>query len=336
MTPLAQTKRRGRISALTQQIIFVNTIALAILVAGALVLQSQRAGLVDERMSGIKQEAYIVGGAIAEYAAGEGPLEIDDAKAEPLLRQLIAPTKLRARLYATNGHLIVDTRNLLARNVIETEELPALDFWSQFDAFMRRLYDAVTGVRPFSRLNPDFEAGDNGFVYGEVKSARRGDAGQAERIDEHNKLVLSVAVPVQRFKGIYGVLLLSTEGGDIDDILRKDRLSLIGVALFALVVLVFFSFWLSGVFANPIRQLAAASDRVRSGHSGREQIPLFQRNDEIGDLAESLSAMTKALYDRIDAIESFAADVAHELKNPLNSLKSAVEMFSRAEDAATR
>ena len=337
MTPLAQTgKTRGRISALTRQIILINTIVLAILVAGALILQSQRAGLVDERMSGIKQEALIVGGAIAEYAAGNGPLQIDDAKAEPLLRQLIAPTTLRARLYASNGHLIVDTRNLLARNLIETEELPALDFWSQFKAFVQRVYDGVTGVRPFSRLAPDFEAGDNGLVYGEVKSALKGDAGEAERVNEHNKLVLSVAVPVQRFKGVYGVLLLSTEGGDIDDILRQERLSLIGVAFFSLVVMVALSIWLSGTIARPIRQLADASDRVRSGHTGREQIPLLQRNDEIGDLAESLSAMTQALYDRIDAIESFAADVAHELKNPLTSLRSAVETFSRAQDDSTR
>ena len=86
-----------------------------------------------------------------------------------------------------------------------------------------------------------------------------------------------------------------------------------------------------------MRQLASAADRVRRGHSGREHIPRSpSRNDEIGDLAESLSAMTQALYDRIDAIESFAADVAHELKNPLTSLKSAIEIFARAEDDATR
>ena len=339
MNPFAQTgwTRRGRISALSRQIILINTIALAILIAGTLFLQSRRAGLVDERMSGIKQEALIVGGAIAEYATKEDPLAIDDGKAEPLLRQLISPTRLRARLYATNGHLIVDTRNLLARNLIESTELPPLDFWSQTKAFLVRVYDGVTGVRPFTRLAPYFEAGDNGRVYAEVNSALGGDSGEAERVNEHNKLVLSVAVPVQQFKGIYGVLLLSTEGGDIDDILREERLTFIGVALFALAVMVFLSIWLSGTIARPIRLLADSADRVRSGHAGRETIPVLAgRNDEIGDLAESLSAMTEALYARIDAIESFAADVAHELKNPLTSLKSAVEMFSRAEDDATR
>src|SRR5579862_5925782 len=200
--------RRGRISAISRQIILINTIALAILIAGALFLQSRRAGLVDERMSGIRQEALIVGGAIAEYATREPPLySIDDAKAEPLLQQLIAPTRLRARLYATNGRLMVDTRNLLARNLIETVELPPLDFWSQSAAFLMRIYDGVTGVRPFTHLAPYFEAGDNGRVYSEVNSALNGDAADAERVNERNRLVLSVAVPVQRFKGIYGVLL---------------------------------------------------------------------------------------------------------------------------------
>jgi two-component system sensor histidine kinase ChvG len=95
--------------------------------------------------------------------------------------------------------------------------------------------------------------------------------------------------------------------------------------------------YLSGTIADPMRRLAEAADRVRRGRGGRETLPdISDRNDEIGDLSQSLSAMTRALYDRIDAIERFAADVAHELKNPLTSLKSAVEMFSRAKDDESR
>jgi two-component system, OmpR family, sensor histidine kinase ChvG len=329
--------RRGRISALSRQIILINFVALAILVTGVLYIQSQRAGLVDERMAGIRMEALTVASALAEYATADDPLAIDDAKAEPLLRQLMQPTRLRARIYARNGHLVIDTRNLLARNLVETEELPPLDFWSRFEGTVARLYDGVTGVRPFTSLAPYFEAGDNGRVYSEVNSALTGDSGEAERVNDHNKLVLSVAVPVQRFKAVYGVLLVSTESGDIDNILRQERLSVIGVAVIAFLVMIFLSLSLSGTIARPIRQLADAADAVRRGTSGRETIPVLAgRNDEIGDLAESLSAMTQALYDRIDAIESFAADVAHELKNPLTSLRSALEMFSRAQDDATR
>jgi two-component system sensor histidine kinase ChvG len=325
--------RRPRFSTLSWQIIFFNAAALAILIVGTLLVQTSRVGLVDERLAGIRQEALIVAGTLAEYATDEKNRAIDQGTAEPLLRQLIAPTPLRARLYNPDGQLAVDTRDLLARDVVETRELPPIDAWSRFKGLLARIYDGLMGVRPFSRLAPYFEAGNDGRVYSEVNKAINGDTGVAERVDDQNKLVLSVAVPVQRFRTIYGVLMLSTEGGDIDNILREERASLIGIALVALAVMVASSLYLSGTIAEPVRQLAAAADRVRSMRAGRESIPQFAgRGDEIGDLALSLSSMTQALYDRIDAIESFAADVAHELKNPLTSLKSAVEMLARAKD----
>jgi two-component system sensor histidine kinase ChvG len=324
-----------RISSLSWQIIFFNAFALVILIGGVLLVQSTRVGLVDERMTGIKQEALIVAGTLAEYATEDKSRAVNETAAEPLLRQLIEPTELRARLYSADGNLITDTRNLLARNVVQTLELPPLDPWAQMEGVLARIYDGVMGVRPFSRLAPYFEAGNNGRVYKEVGAALNGDAAGAERLDQQNRLVLSVAVPVQRFRTVYGVLLLSTEGGDIDNILREERASLIGISIVAFVVMVASSLYLSGAIAQPIRQLAAAADRVRSGRAGRETIPsMSDRVDEIGDLAYSLSAMTQALYDRIDAIESFAADVAHELKNPLTSLKNAVEMLVRADDAS--
>jgi two-component system sensor histidine kinase ChvG len=324
-------------SSLSWKIIFFNAFALVVLIVGVLFVQSTRKGLVDERMSGIKQEALIVAGTLAEYATEDKGRTISDSVAEPLLRQLIEPTTLRARLYEADGNLIIDTRNLLARNVVQTVGLPPLDTWSQIKGVFARIYDGVMGVRPFTNLAPYFEAGNNGRAYTEVNSAMNGDPASAERLDPQNRLVLSVAVPVQRFRTIYGVLMLSTEGGDIDNILREERASLFGISIVALVVMLASSLWLSGTIAQPIRQLSAAADRVRSGRAGREVIPsMTGLDDEIGDLADSLSTMTRALYDRIDAIESFAADVAHELKNPLTSLKNAVEMLVRtkSDDAA--
>jgi two-component system sensor histidine kinase ChvG len=244
---------------------------------------------------------------------------------------------LRGRLYAPDGHLAIDTRNLLARNVVTTGRLPSLDATSQAREWLRRFYDGIVGVRPFARLQPYYEGSDDGRAYREVSTALTGVAATAERVDYQNKLVLSVAVPIQRVRAIYGVLLVSTEGGDIDDILRAERVQLIEVFTVALLVMLLSSLYLAGTIAEPVKRLAAAADRVRSGLGGRSDIPNFpERNDEIGDLADSLKSMTAGLYDRIDAIESFAADVAHELKNPLTSLASAVEMFSRAKDDDNR
>jgi two-component system sensor histidine kinase ChvG len=328
--------RRAR-SPLTRRIILFNAVALVFLIVGVLGVESHRVGLVDERLSGIRAQARIVASTLAEYTTDEEHRTINTELAEPLLRQLISPTRLRARLYGVDGRLEIDTRNFLARNVVEVSELPPLDFWSRVNRAWHRVYYGIIGVRPFAQLAPYFEAGNDGRVYSEVNAALNGETANGVRVDEHNRLILSVALPVQRFKAIYGVLMVSTEGGDIDAILRSERATLIEVFLVAVIVMLISSLYLAGFIADPIRRLAAAADRVRGGRAGRETIPTMKdRTDEIGDLAGSLSAMTKALYDRIDAIESFAADVAHELKNPLTSMKSAVEMLARANNDESR
>ncbi|HEX2591922.1 MAG TPA: stimulus-sensing domain-containing protein [Rhizomicrobium sp.] len=328
---------RRRFSALTRRILLFNIGALLVLIVGVFFVQSSRLGLIDERIAGIKDQASIVAGTLAEYTTVPENRSINPALAEPLMRQLIAPTRLRARLYDTHGRLITDTRNLLARNIVQISDLPPIDRLSQFNEWLNRVYEGIMGVRPFADLDRYFEAEANGRAYSEVRSALTGDIATAERVDNNNKLVLSVAVPIQRFKAVYGVVMVSTESGDIDAVLREQRATLLEVSLLAFGVLVLSSIFLSGTIAEPVHRLAEAADRVRRGRVGRETIPrMDERQDEIGELAASLSAMTQALYDRIDAIESFAADVAHELKNPLTSLKNAVEMLVRAKDDESR
>jgi two-component system, OmpR family, sensor histidine kinase ChvG len=327
-----------RFSALTWRILGFNALALIVLTVGVILVQASGRGLVEERMNSIREQADIIGGTLAAYATDPETHTLKVADAEPLLGQLIAPTRLRGRLYLPGGQLAVDTRDFLPRNVVQISELPSLDTTSQLKEWFRRVYDGVMGVRPFAQLEPYYEAGDDGRVYREVDTALSGITATAERVDDRNRLVLSVAAPVEsRYRTIYGVLLLSTEGGDIDDILRAERFTLFEVFLVAFLVMLFTSLYLAGTIAEPVKRLAAAADLVRSGAGGRGIIPNFpERTDEIGDLADSLRSMTANLYDRIDAIESFAADVAHELKNPLTSLASAVEMYSRARDDETR
>ena len=335
---------RRRFSALTRRILSFNVIAFLVLIGGVMWVQSSRIGLVEERIAGIRDEALIVAGALAEYAADADRRTIEVNQAEPLLRQLIAPTHLRARVYGTTGRLALDTRNLLARNVVTTEELPppapsnpVLAFFDRTIASAQHLYDGLMGVRPLAHLEPYFEAGRDGRVYSEVNQALMSENASSVRVNEQDKLVISVAVPIRRFATLYGVLMLTTESGDIDDILKAERTALVEVFAVAFVALLLSAVYLAGFIAQPILRLAAAAERVRRGRAGRYEIPTMEeRNDEIGELADSLSAMTRALYERIDAIESFAADVAHELKNPLTSLKSAVEMFERTKDPDNR
>jgi two-component system, OmpR family, sensor histidine kinase ChvG len=146
-------------------------------------------------------------------------------------------------------------------------------------------------------------------------------------------LVLSAAVPVQRYKQVLGAVLLSSDSTDIDKAVRSVRFEILKIFLIALGITVLLSIYLAGTIARPIRRLAAAAERVRRFHGRQVLIPDFSsRGDEIGDLSASFREMTGALWARMDAIERFAADVAHEIKNPLTSLRSAVETAARVDD----
>ena len=132
---------------------------------------------------------------------------------------------------------------------------------------------------------------------------------------------------------------MSTQGGDIDQAVQAERLAILKVFLVAAGIMSVLSVLLAGTIAGPVRRLADGADRVRRRVRGRVEIPDFtRRRDEIGHLSGNLREMTDALYSRIEAIERFAADVAHELKNPLTSLRSAVETLplARSDPSRTR
>ena len=179
--------------------------------------------------------------------------------------------------------------------------------------------------------------GANGRGYEEVVSALNGQPMPIVRINERGELIVSVAVPIQRYRSVHGALLLSTQGGDIDAIVHAERLAIVRVFLVAAGVTVLLSILLASTIAAPLRRLADAADRVRHRVRSRPQIPDFsERRDEIGHLSQALRDMTGALYNRIDAIENFAADVSHEIKNPLTSLRSAVETLPLAKTEAAK
>ena len=159
------------------------------------------------------------------------------------------------------------------------------------------------------------------------------------RINDRGEVIVSVAVPVQHFRAVNGALLLSTQGDDIDQMVTAERLAILKVFGVAAAVMIVLSLLLASTIAGPVRRLADSAERVRRRIRTRVEIPDFtRRRDEIGHLSGALRDMTDALYNRIEAIEMFAADVAHELKNPLTSLRSAVETLplARNENSRTR
>src|SRR5688572_1891179 len=350
---------RAATSSLTRRIVILNLAALAALVAGILYLNQFRAGLIDTRVQSLLVQGQIIAAAISAqatvetdsitidpekllelqmgqsgspYSVGEGGADfpINPELVAPLLRRLISPTQTRARIYDMEGALILDSRGLYTRGQIQSFDLPPP---GERKNIFERAWNAVKLWYRRGEMPVYEEIGSaNGREYAEVASALNGQAASVVRVGEDGGLIVSVAVPVQRYRAILGSLLLSTESGDIDAIVQAERMAIMRVFLVAAAVTVLLSILLASTIAGPVRRLAAAAERVRRGVKHRRaEIPDFgDRKDEIGHLARVLSEMTSALFKRMEAIEGFAADVAHELKNPLTSLRSAAETLPLA------
>ena len=353
-------------SSLGRRIVFLNLAGLLALAIGIIYLSQFRAGLIDARIQSLLVQGEIIAGAIASQATVEtdssitidldklnslqpgesyGPSEdalygidfpINPERVAPVLRRLVSPTKTRARIYDRDGVLLVDSRNLFGRGDVLRFDLPPPN--EKKPGLIQRAFIAVRiwlgrgGLPRYRELGAE-----NGKGYPEVAQALNGQKASMVRINERGDVIVSVAVPVQRFRAVRGALMLSTQGADIDDMVEAERLAILKVFLVAAVVMVVLSILLAGTIAEPVRRLADAAESVRRRIRSRVEIPDFtRRRDEIGHLSGTLRDMTNALYSRIEAIESFAADVAHELKNPLTSLRSAVETLPVARTDESR
>jgi two-component system, OmpR family, sensor histidine kinase ChvG len=332
--------RRRRISPLTRRILAVNVLALGLLGLGLLYLGEYQRSLVTAQIDALKTQGQIFAAALGEGAVidslGEGE-QMLPALGREMMQRLVAPTRTRARLFDANGNLIADSRVLIGPGgAVQISELPPPDQEGPVRRLVDRVYDWVVALLPGQRRYPPYveSPGQSAADYAEVKQALGGDMATAVRSAHRgNELILSAAVPVQRYKQVLGVVLLSTDSAEIDQAVRAVRFEILKVFVIALAVTVLLSIYLASTIARPIRRLAAAAERVRRGRGRQVLIPDFTgRGDEIGDLSGAFGEMTRALWARMDAIEHFAADVAHEIKNPLTSLRSAVETAARVVD----
>ncbi|MDU3043532.1 sensor histidine kinase [Bradyrhizobium sp.] len=348
-------------SSLTRRIVSLNIAGLLALVASILYLSQFRAGLIDARAQSLLVQAEIIAGAIAasatvqtntitidperlldlkpgeSYGAPEeySPLDfpINPERVAPVLRTLISPTKTRARIYDPNGGLLLDSRNL--ENVLRFDLPPPS---SEKPGLVERALISVRTWLNRGDLPLYREYGpENGNGYEEVADALKGQKRSMVWVNSRGEVIVSVAVSVQRSRTIHGALMLSTQGDDIDQMVTAERLAILKVGGVASAVMIVLSLLLASTIAGPVRRLADSAERVRRRIKTRVEIPDFtRRRDEIGHLSGALRDMTDALYNRIEAIEMFAADVAHELKNPLTSLRSAVETLPLARNDNSR
>ncbi len=344
--------RQRWVSPLLRRILLVNALPLALLVAALLYLDQYQNGLLEAQVAALREQAKIYAGAIGESAVlatdPENPHLVPEI-ARPLLRRLTDPTPdARAKIYAPDGTTVADSQLRDGQGPTNSRPpLPPIDR-GMILTHVGQVYDFVLSLMPHrGKVTPvDMTPGARGPEWQpDVKEELRlQSAGKSREMPPYirrtvdNRLWITVAEPVERDKRTVGIVLLTREAREVEESLLAIRLSIVALFGLALALTVLLSWYLSLTIARPILRLAdAASDmREGKGRTGSVSASLLARRDEVGALANAVSDSAAALWARMDATERFAADVAHELKNPLSSIRSAIETLMRIEDPARR
>jgi two-component system sensor histidine kinase ChvG len=346
--------------SLQRRIFVANLFGLMILFVGSMYLSQHHAFLIDAKRESLKAQSEIIAAAIAANAIidNDNPvldpdklpevkgslkpfrddafaaleLSIRPERVNPILRRMVQSTTNRARVYTRDGTLIADSLALTPERLrgkipagvdnAGKQRVKTKDFWT------RLTYWLIDKELPVYK-----EIGNaKGTFYPEVSTALNGGGTTAMLLlSERGEQIVSVAAPIQRMRSVQGVLLLSTKPGEIDEVLSEERSIIWTLAALALGASIFASLLLARTVARPMGQLTAAAQRVTHSISASHDLPDFaHRTDEIGRLATAFQEMTNALYRRIEASDKFAADVAHELKNPLTAARSTAEALAYA------
>lgn len=335
--------RRHAMSPITRRILAVNILALLILAAGLLYLADYRRGLIAAELAALRTQTELFAAALGEATATVDAAGVEAFKptvTTQMVRRLVEASGTRARLFSVDGTLLADSRLLVGPGgTVQIQELPppptSEQRLNQVLEAVVRIFDRhpETGGVEIYTEKPVEVAAD----YSEIMMALRGEVADGVRAVSSGGTMLSVAAPVQRYKQVLGALMLSKSSREIDAAVIGVRIEILKIFAVSLVVTVMLSLYLAGTIARPLLRLAAAAERVRRDSSLEHTIPDYsRRSDEIGVLARALRQMTGALRLRMDSIERFAADVAHEIKNPLSSLRSAVETANRVNDPEQR
>lgn len=337
----AKRDRRGVIamnrSPLARKIITFNLLAILVLVTGVLFLNPFRDSLVYQREIALVSEAELISGFLEAQLAVDEPVGLADTGG-PIYRSLQSielPTPASLFIFDGDGNLISSSdhdgrADILAavrpgeRSTLITDALDGI--WNMVSGiFGRGPSDA-----PATTENAD-------LVQALVDRSLTGGTEVRSTTDMHGNTIFSVATPIVQGNTPVGVVALASAAGEIDGLVRAEREQILQMFVIAILVSVGLSLVLASTIANPLSDLAAAAEigrekNARKFSPSRVRIPdLTARPDEIGRLSGALRGMVTALYDRIDANEQFAADVAHEIKNPLASLRSAVSSLRFAQ-----
>lgn len=321
------TKPDGLFRALLRsriaRIIFIwNFVGLAVLILGVLLLTEMRAGLTEAQFRNLRTQGELITNLLIETSTVEGDPNpyINNTAVRLVLHRILPPIaegarpgvgQPRVRVFDADGQLVADS-DVIYDEIRETPIASDENLAERLGRAARQVeYLRLTPWRPTTTLEE------------EQRRAMRGEIVNGERLNERGERVVSVTVPFRRVQQVIGTV--TTESADVERILVAERASMIPFMIGATIAIFLSSLLLALFIARPLRKLAGEADALRVTGATRLSLPdVSRRKDEIGALAHSLEAMTGALADRIDANERFAADVSHEIKNPLASIQSAV------------
>jgi two-component system sensor histidine kinase ChvG len=312
-------------SRLGRLIIGLNLLGLTILIVGALAMNELSKGLINAKIDSLKTQGTFLVNVIEQAATqGEPAPALDPDKARDTLQLLFVGARQRARVFDAHGGLIADSD--IITDKVDVNPLPPAHKPGAIQLTLPRLGGGD---------NPAGAAKAHADLDREIGEALQGHAVAGLRRAPNGERVVSISLPIHYVQDVLGVLTL--ESGDVDQIITAQRWALLPFILIAVGVSLASSALLSRFIALPVLRLARAADSVTLARARAISLPdIAERDDELGDLATSLETMTSTLSQRMDAIERFAADVAHEIRNPLTSIRSAVETLDLITDPASR
>jgi len=326
-------KAKRYISPITLRILAVNIWALLILAFGLLYSGQYEHEMIDGELHSLQVEgrllsAALAGGGVRETLDGN-PVLTEDLSLH-MLRKLADSNPLRTILFGKGGKMLLDSNQLQGPGgAIEIVDLdPPFATWSVGKKISYGMQKALKLMPTRLELDayPKKISGIESYP-GMVK-ALRGEESSGAWYDAEGHMLLTASLPVQNLKDVLGAVMVQKSGRDIEESVHNVQMTVLKLFLCALLTTLLLSIYLTETIGMPILRLADAAEKVEQSLLLKESIPDFSyRHDEIGKLSTALRSMTTALSERIDAIGNFAADVAHEIKNPLASLKSAVETF---------
>tara|TARA_B100000700_G_C15027346_1_gene848888 strand:- start:587 stop:2236 length:1650 start_codon:yes stop_codon:yes gene_type:complete len=337
-----QLSRKRKVSPLTLKIWSINIIAIFVILIAVLHLDRYENSLIQTELEVLEHQAELFANALSEVAVTNNP-EIHSHLSRIAVQNVVNRSALgspaRSRVYNVSGRLLADSQTLPGRVPSVTIKplasvFPDIFLQKFFDDFFQQFFNSSIQVRDSVNEPHKIKVA---HTFPEVISALQGSSVKTVKRRETGERLLTVAVPIQKYKRVLGVLLLSVKDEKVNAAFSSYQKELVIAVVIALVITSALSLYLSRSITQPILSLASAAEKIKNDRSGRSEIPeASKRDDELGDLSKALVEMTNNLWQRFDAIEKFAADVSHEIKNPLTSIRSAVETATKIRDSGKR